>query len=159
MSILNNVLPSTSSIVAHGSQQMTAAAKGNAAQQAVANAVVSGQAVVVNLSSQNAKRVASHGEAKQVDSSFEKQEAKEKVEEMLQTNGLQLENLVGYDHVYVANMCKADFWGKSIKDEQQMAQYVKDMVDDIDQKDGFIFNRFYADTSFNGVGIPWEEIL
>ena len=29
---------------------------------------------------------------------------KEKVEEMLQTNGLQLENLVGYDHVYVANM-------------------------------------------------------
>lgn len=22
-----------------------------------------------------------------------------------------------------------------------------------------LFNRFYADTSFNGVGIPWEEIL
>jgi hypothetical protein len=81
MSILNNVLPSTSSIVAHGSQQAIATAKGNAAQQAVANAVVSGQAVVVNLSSQNAKRVASHGESKQVDSSFEKQEAKEKVEE------------------------------------------------------------------------------
>ena len=24
---------------------------------------------------------------------------------------------------------------------------------------GFIFNRFYADTSFNGIGIPWEDIL
>ena len=36
--------------------------------------------------------------------------SKDKVEEMMQTNGLTLENLVGYDHVYVANMCKADFW-------------------------------------------------
>ena len=84
---------------------------------------------------------------------------KEKVEEMLQTNGLQLENLVGYDHVYVANMCRADFLGKSIKDEQQMAQYVKDMVDDTDQKDGFIFNRFYADCCHNGMPIPWEDLL
>ena len=85
--------------------------------------------------------------------------SKEKVEEMLQTNGLQLENLVGYDYVYVANMCRADFWGKSIKDEQQMTQYVKDMVDDTDQKDGFIFNRFYADCCHNGMPIPWEDLL
>lgn len=43
--------------------------------------------------------------------------------------------------------------------KKQMAQFIKDCVDDEDQQDGFIFNRFYADTSFNGVGIPWEEIL
>lgn len=53
----------------------------------------------------------------------------------------------------------AVFYGSSITEEKQMAQFIKDYVDDEDQQDGFIFNRFYADTSFNGVGIPWEEIL
>ena len=38
-------------------------------------------------------------------------------------------------------------------------KYYPDFIDDEDQADGFIFNRFYADTSFNGIGIPWEEIL
>lgn len=84
---------------------------------------------------------------------------KEGVEKMLNEHGITLENAVGYDHVYVANMCKADFWGSSIKDEQSMAQYVKDMVDDADQKDGFVFNRFYADCVHNGMPIPWDDVL
>lgn len=84
---------------------------------------------------------------------------KEKVEAMLQSNDVSLDNAIGYDHVYVANMCKADFWGCSIKDEQSMAQYIKDVVDDVDQKDGFIFNRFYADCCHNGMPIPWEDML
>ena len=67
--------------------------------------------------------------------------------------------LDGDDHVYVANMCKADFWGKSIKDEESLAHYIKDTVDDVDQKDGFIFNRFYADCCHNGMPIPWEDLL
>lgn len=65
----------------------------------------------------------------------------------------------GYDHVYVANMARADFYKSSIKDEEQLAQFIKDMVDDTDQKDGFIFNRFYADCCHNGVPIPWEDVL
>lgn len=40
-----------------------------------------------------------------------------------------------------------------------MAHYVKDVVDDTDQKDGFIFNRFYADCCHNGMPIPWEDLL
>ena len=84
---------------------------------------------------------------------------KDKVEGMLQSAGLTLDNAVGYDHVYVANMAKADFWGTSIKDELQMAHYVKDVVDDVDQKDGFVFNRFYADCCHNGLPIPWEDVL
>lgn len=56
-------------------------------------------------------------------------------------------------------MCKADFWGKSIKDEASLAQYVKDTIDDVDQKDGFVFNRFYADCCHNGMPIPWEDLL
>lgn len=64
-----------------------------------------------------------------------------------------------HDHVYVANMARADFYKSSIKDEEQLAQFIKDMVDDTDQKDGFIFNRFYADCCHNGVPIPWEDVL
>ena len=43
--------------------------------------------------------------------------------------------------------------------ESAVAQFIKDMVDDADQKDGFIFNRFYADCCHNGVPIPWEDVL
>lgn len=84
---------------------------------------------------------------------------KDKVEDMLAENEVKLANLVGYDHVYVANMAKADFMGSSIKDDAGMAQYVKDVVDDVDQKDGFIFNRFYADCCHNGLPIPWDDVL
>lgn len=84
---------------------------------------------------------------------------KDKVEDMLAANSVKLDNLVGYDHVYVANMCKADFWGSSIKDDVGMAQYVKDVIDDVDQKDGFVFNRFYADCCHNGLPIPWDDVL
>lgn len=64
---------------------------------------------------------------------------KDKVESILTKQGVTLENNVGYDHVYVANMVKADFYKSSIEDEAHMALFVKDMVDDTDQKDGFIF--------------------
>ena len=81
------------------------------------------------------------------------------VDELLKNNGITLDYARGYDYVYVANMCKADFWGSSIKDEESMARYVKDTVDDVDQKDGFIFNRFYADCCHGGLPIPWDDVL
>ena len=84
---------------------------------------------------------------------------KEEVEEMLKKHDIELENNVGWDACYVCNMARADFYASSITDEKALAQFVKDYVDDEDQQDGFIFNRFYADTCFNGVGIPWDEIL
>ena len=84
---------------------------------------------------------------------------KEEVEEMLKKHDIELENNVGWDACYVCNMARADFYASSITDEKALAQFVKDYVDDEDQQDGFIFNRFYADTCFNGVGVPWDEIL
>ena len=70
-----------------------------------------------------------------------------------------LENADNYDFVYVANMARADFFKSSLKDEAALAQFIKDMVDDPDQEDGFIFNRFYADCNHNGIGIPWDDVL
>ena len=94
---------------------------------------------------------------------------KDDIEDILKKNNIVLENNVGYDAVYIAHMCLADFYGSSITEEKQMAQFIKDYVDDEDQQDGFIFNRFYADTSFNAMkvrrylrdlgcsGIPLED--
>ncbi len=85
--------------------------------------------------------------------------SKEQVEELLKKQGVILENNVDYDFVYVANMCKADFYKSSIADEAHVALYIKDVVDDVDQQDGFIFNRFYADCTRNGIAIPWDEMI
>lgn len=84
---------------------------------------------------------------------------KDKVDELLSSHEVKLEYAIGYDHVYVANMIKSDYWKSSITEDAQMAKMIKDMVDDEDQKDGFIFNRFYADCCHNGMPIPWDDVL
>ena len=56
-------------------------------------------------------------------------------------------------------MCKADFLGSSIVDEQHMALYIKDVIDDVDAPDGLVFNRFYADCCYKGIAIDWEDML
>lgn len=70
-----------------------------------------------------------------------------------------IENGQLYDAVYVANMCRNDFYGSSIGDDRQMSLYVKDVIDDIDGADGLVFNRWYADMSYLGIAIDWEDML
>lgn len=84
---------------------------------------------------------------------------KEQVDTILQSYGIKLKNNTLYDYVYVANMCKADFLGSSIKDEEHLALYVKDVIDDPDGYDGIVFNRWLADAARNGIRPDWEEVL
>ena len=84
---------------------------------------------------------------------------KEQVEAMLTRYGVTLENDKGYDKVYVANMCKADFYGKSITDETHVAMYVKDLLDDPDGYDELTFNRFMMDCMGKNIPIMWEDML
>lgn len=84
---------------------------------------------------------------------------KEKVDGLLKAYGIMLDNDKLYDAVYVANMCKADFLGKSVPDEAHLAMYIKDVIDDADAEDGYIFNRFYADCMFMNNPIEWEDML
>jgi len=84
---------------------------------------------------------------------------KEEVTEMLEAYGVKVNNNKLYDAVYVANMCKADFLGKSVPTEENLAHYVKDLLDDADAKEGFVFNRFYADTIFMNNPIEWEDMI
>lgn len=84
---------------------------------------------------------------------------KEKVDELIRTHNVKIERNKLYDAVYVANMCKADFLGSSIQNEQQLILYVKDVLDDVDAEEGYVFNRFYADTIFMNYPIEWEDMI
>ena len=84
---------------------------------------------------------------------------REQVETMLKTNGVKIDERFIYDAVYVANMAKADFYGSSIADEQHLAKYVGDYLNDPDGTPEIPFVRFYADTVIKGVPIYWEDML
>lgn len=85
--------------------------------------------------------------------------SKKDVEDILKAYGIEVERNKLYDAVYVANMCKADFLGKSVPTEEHLAKYVKDVLDDADAEEGYVFNRFYADTCFMEDPIEWEDMI
>lgn len=84
---------------------------------------------------------------------------KEDVDNIMRTHRIETKRGQLYDCAYVANMCKADFLDSSITDEEHLAMYVKDVIDDVDAPDGLVFNRFYADCCYSGVAIDWEEMI
>lgn len=84
---------------------------------------------------------------------------REQVDNILKVHGVKLKYNQLYDYVYVANMCKADFLGRSVPDEQHLAYYIKDVIDDKDGYDGIVFNRWYADTRRKGIAIDWNKML
>ena len=84
---------------------------------------------------------------------------KEQVDEMLKKYNVTLENNVGHDYCFVANMGKADYLKSSIPDEQHLALYVKDVIDDTDAGDGVTMRRWYATMVANGEVVEWEEML
>lgn len=84
---------------------------------------------------------------------------KEQVEQLKKTYKVDIKRGKLYDEVYVANMCKADFLGKSVPSEEHLIKYVKDVLDDADAEDGYVFNRFYADCMFMNNPIEWEDMV
>lgn len=85
--------------------------------------------------------------------------SKDEVDNVLKKYNIKLDNSVGYDYVFVANMCRADYLGSSITDEGHVAMFIKDYVDDPDGYDGLPFTRFYADCIGSGKPIMWEDML
>ena len=84
---------------------------------------------------------------------------KEQVDKILQQNNVHIENSTGYDYVFVANMCKADYYGSSITDEKHFALYIKDTLDDEDAADGTTMRRWYATMIANGKSVDWEDFI
>ena len=85
--------------------------------------------------------------------------SKDKIDDIMNKYNIKLQNNELYDYVYVYNMGNNDFMGSSIIDEQHLALYVKDVIDDQDGYDGIVFNRWYADMVIQGIPIEWEEMV
>lgn len=84
---------------------------------------------------------------------------KEQMDTLLKAHNIEVVRNKLYDACYVGCMCKADYLGKSVPDEHHLAMFVKDMLDDPDAEEGFVFNRFYSDTVFMNNPIEWDDML
>ena len=84
---------------------------------------------------------------------------KEQVEELLVKHGVKLENCVMYDPAYVANMAKADYYKSSITDEQHIALFVKDYLDDPDGADDLAFRFWVKKGEAMGKPVDWEDLI
>lgn len=82
---------------------------------------------------------------------------KERLKELLNNNNIYIDNDYIYDALFVINMGKADYLGSSIPDENHLAKYVNDVINDVDGYDGLPFNRWYADMAHKGIPIDWYE--
>lgn len=83
---------------------------------------------------------------------------KEEVDAMLMTYNVELKRKIMYDYVFVATMCRADYLGSSIEDEEHLVKYIKDTVDDVDASNETTFRRWVATMIGNGSPIDWYEI-
>lgn len=87
--------------------------------------------------------------------------SKEQVDEMLTKYGVVVrnKNKCLMDYVYLANKCQADYLKSSVTDEQHMAMYIKDELDDIDAPEGMVFAMWYGKMNRAGIPIPWRAML
>lgn len=85
--------------------------------------------------------------------------SKETVDTLLSKYGVTLDNNVGYDYVFVANYGRAKFFKSSIMDEQRLAMYVKDVIDDEMAGDGEVMRCWDAEMTSRGIPVEWEEML
>lgn len=63
------------------------------------------------------------------------------------------------DAAYAANMAYADFYGSSLKTEQDCLKYSHDLMSDVDGYDGMIMNRYLADLMGKEVKMDWSKYL
>lgn len=84
---------------------------------------------------------------------------KEQVDRMLEAYDIKVHRAKLYDTVYAANMGLFDFLGRSVPDEKHLAMFVKDLLDDPDAEEGFLFNRFIADCYYMNKPIEWEDMI
>ena len=85
---------------------------------------------------------------------------KEEVEAKLKAAGIKLKYNKLYDFVYVANMCKADFLGSAVpNDDKHFGEYIRRVVDDPDGYEGQIFYRWLSDVEGMEVPVDWSEFV
>lgn len=78
---------------------------------------------------------------------------------LLEKHKIEIESNELYDALFAANMCKADYLGSSVPDEEHLVKYVEDVLCDPDGYEGLVFTRFLADCSGKGEIIFWDLML
>lgn len=84
---------------------------------------------------------------------------REQTTEWLKVHGVILKSDKGYDAAYVLAMAKADYYGSSVKDNNHLALFVKDFLEDPDGNPTKAFDHFVTDCKIMGEPIFWEEVL
>jgi hypothetical protein len=85
---------------------------------------------------------------------------RKKFDELMKAYNMTLERNEGYyDGPYVWAMAKSDYLGTSIVDEQRLAMFVKDYIDDVDGNPTRAFDEFYINCVAKGIDIPWQDLI
>ena len=84
---------------------------------------------------------------------------KSKFDEMMKKYNITLQYDELYDGVFVWTMAMSDFYESSLPSEKELAQFVKDYIDDVDKPDGFVLNRWIGDMYLEGRGIDWDDMI
>jgi len=85
---------------------------------------------------------------------------KKQFDDVMKNHGQTLHRTEGYyDGIYVMCMAKSDYLGSSIIDEQHLAMFVADYIDDIDGNKTRSFDEFYINCIAKGIDIPWEDMI
>lgn len=85
---------------------------------------------------------------------------KSQLEEKMKAQNITLEYDKLYDAVYVANMCKADYLGNAVpNNDYNLCMYVKKTIDDPDGYDGQPFNRWMSDIIGMHIPVDWSEFV
>lgn len=85
---------------------------------------------------------------------------KKRFDDIMKVYGVPLDRNEGYyDGLYVWAMATSDYLGSSITDEQHLALYVKDYIDDVDGNPTRAFDEFMANCIAKGIDVPWEDMI
>lgn len=85
---------------------------------------------------------------------------KSQIESVLSSQNIKLDYNKLYDDVYVANMCKADFLGTAVpNDDTHLAKYIKCVIDDPDGYEGQVFNRWLSDIKGMNIPVDWSQFV
>lgn len=85
---------------------------------------------------------------------------RKKFDSMMESYGITLDRTEGYyDGIYVWSMAMSDYFGSSIKDEQHIAMFVKDYIDDIDGNPTRAFDEFMINCTAKGIDVPWQDMI
>lgn len=80
----------------------------------------------------------------------------EEIMTILDKYKIKLDSKYLYDIYYTANMGYHDFYKSSIKDEEHLALFIKDYLEDEDGYEGIAFYRWLTDMKHKSVKINWN---